>query len=65
MYLATSAAMVAIMASAPYCVTPVPYYINKILQGIATAPLESLCEISMTDLVSPHDDVLITTDQTG
>lgn len=41
------------MALAPRCKTWGPYLANKILHGILTAPVESLCEISITDVVSP------------
>lgn len=42
------------MATAPLCTSPGPYYANKIIQGLVTAPVESLCEITIADIVSQH-----------
>jgi len=43
------------MALAPRCTTWGPYLANKILHGIFTAPVESLCEISITDVWFVHE----------
>ncbi|KAJ3546108.1 hypothetical protein NM208_g2171 [Fusarium decemcellulare] len=53
MYLFTSACLVnirAVLALAPRCTTWPLYLANKIIHGILTAPVESLCEISITDV---------------
>jgi hypothetical protein len=41
----------AVQAWTPYCTTSGQWYANKILQGFFGAPIESLCEISVNDLV--------------
>lgn len=51
-YLLSMGASVVIMAVTPLCTTAGPYTAVKILQGFFGAPVESLCEISMTDIVS-------------
>ncbi len=42
----------AIMIWAPYTTSNGQWIANKILQGFFGAPIESLCEISVSDLVS-------------
>ncbi|VUC36534.1 unnamed protein product [Clonostachys rosea] len=54
-YLVSSAGLVVVMALAPRCKTWGPYLANKILHGILTAPVESLCEISITDVWFAHE----------
>ncbi|GAB7352690.1 hypothetical protein MBLNU459_g3051t1 [Dothideomycetes sp. NU459] len=54
-YLLSMAGSVVIMACAPLCTTNGPYLANKILQGFFGAPVESLCEISMTDIWFAHE----------
>ncbi|KAH8787648.1 major facilitator superfamily transporter [Hyaloscypha finlandica] len=49
-YLISMAGSIIIMGLAPSCTTNGPYLANKILQGFFGAPVESLCEISMTDI---------------
>ena len=36
----------------PYCTTNGTWIANKLLQGFFGAPVEALCEISVTDVVS-------------
>lgn len=40
------------MATAPLCTTARTYQISRILLGLFGSPVESLCEISITDIVS-------------
>lgn len=40
-----------ILATAPLCTTQGTYLANRILLGFLGAPVESLCEISITDIV--------------
>ncbi|CAG8958498.1 hypothetical protein HYFRA_00009812 [Hymenoscyphus fraxineus] len=54
-YLVSMAGSIIIMACAPLCTTNGPYLANKILQGFFGAPVESLCEISMTDIWFAHE----------
>ncbi|KAL1297653.1 hypothetical protein AAFC00_006208 [Neodothiora populina] len=54
-YLISMAASVVIMAVTPLCTTVGPYTGVKILQGFFGAPVESLCEISMTDIWFAHE----------
>lgn len=42
------------MVWVPYTKTNGQWIASKILQGFFGAPIESLCEISVTDLVSPE-----------
>lgn len=51
-YLVSMAASIAIMATAPLCTVRSTYLANKVLQGFFGAPVEALCEISITDVVS-------------
>lgn len=51
-YMISMGASIIIMAVTPLCTTAGPYTGVKILQGFFGAPVESLCEISMTDIVS-------------
>lgn len=53
-YLVSLGMSVIIMAVTPLCTTVGAYTGVKILQGFFGAPVESLCEISMTDIVSPR-----------
>lgn len=39
------------MATAPLCTVRSTYLANKCLQGLFGSPVESLCEISITDIV--------------
>lgn len=41
------------MATAPLCTTSRTYQASRILLGLFGAPVESLCEISIADIVSP------------
>jgi MFS family permease len=54
-YLISMAGSIIIMGLAPLCTTNSPYLANKILQGFFGAPVESLCEISMTDIWFAHE----------
>ncbi|RDW69776.1 hypothetical protein BP6252_08796 [Coleophoma cylindrospora] len=54
-YLISMAGSIIIMGLAPLCTTNGPYLANKILQGFFGAPVESLCEISMTDIWFAHE----------
>ncbi|RDW56343.1 MFS transporter-16 [Coleophoma crateriformis] len=54
-YLISMAASVIILGLAPLCTTNGPYLANKILQGFFGAPVETLCEISMTDIWFAHE----------
>lgn len=54
-YLLSMAASIIIMALTPLCTTNGPYLATKILQGFFGAPVESLCEISMTDIWFSHE----------
>ncbi|CAD0092216.1 unnamed protein product [Aureobasidium vineae] len=49
-YLTSSAASVVVMAVAPFCRSSGTYLAIRILQGFFGGPVESLCEISMTDI---------------
>lgn len=51
-YLVSMAGSIVVLAVTPMCTTVGPYTGVKILQGFFGAPVESLCEISMTDIVS-------------
>lgn len=42
------------MIWAPYTTTNGQWIANKVLQGLVGAPIESLCEISVSDIVSSH-----------
>ncbi|KAH8667409.1 major facilitator superfamily transporter [Tricladium varicosporioides] len=54
-YLISMAASIIIIAVTPLCTTNGPYLATKILQGFFGAPVESLCEISMTDIWFAHE----------
>ena len=54
-YLISMGGSIIIMGLAPLCTTNGPYLANKILQGFFGAPVESLCEISMTDIWFAHE----------
>lgn len=54
-YLASMTASIAIMGTAPLCTTRSLYLANKALQGIFGAPVEALCEISITDIWFAHE----------
>jgi hypothetical protein len=45
-------AVQAIMIWAPYTTTNGQWIANKVLQGFFMAPIESLCEVSLSDVVS-------------
>ncbi|KZL84305.1 major facilitator superfamily transporter [Colletotrichum incanum] len=53
-YLASLMANIAILATAPMCTTKNTYLANRILLGLFGAPVESLCEISITDIWFVH-----------
>lgn len=52
-YLISILATTAIMIWVPYTKTNGQWIASKLLQGFFGAPIESLCEISVTDVVSP------------
>lgn len=52
-YLISLVANIIIMATAPLCTTPRTYQASRILLGLFGAPVESLCEISIADIVTP------------
>ncbi|EKD21760.1 major facilitator superfamily transporter [Drepanopeziza brunnea f. sp. 'multigermtubi' MB_m1] len=54
-YLISMAVSTVLMGVTPLCVTNGPYLAVKILQGFFGAPVESLCEISMTDIWFSHE----------
>lgn len=54
-YIFSIFATVAIMIWAPYTNTNGQYIANKILQGFFGAPIESLCEVSFTDVYFTHE----------
>ncbi|CAD0096696.1 unnamed protein product [Aureobasidium mustum] len=54
-YLISAAASVVVMAVAPMCRTSGTYLAIRILQGFFGGPVESLCEISMTDIWFAHE----------
>ncbi|KAF9873809.1 major facilitator superfamily transporter [Colletotrichum karsti] len=53
-YLASLVANIIILATAPMCTTKHTYLANRILLGLFGAPVESLCEISITDIWFAH-----------
>ncbi|OHF02306.1 major facilitator superfamily transporter [Colletotrichum orchidophilum] len=53
-YLASLIANIVILATAPMCTTKHTYLANRILLGLFGAPVESLCEISITDIWFAH-----------
>lgn len=55
MYLLSVLGTVAIMVWTPYCNTNGQWIANKLLQGFFGAPVESLSEISLTDLYFVHE----------
>lgn len=54
-YLFSMLASIAIMTSAPWCTNRSTYLANKVLQGFFGAPVEALCEISITDIWFAHE----------
>ncbi|KAI9838369.1 MAG: hypothetical protein M1819_005637 [Sarea resinae] len=54
-YLISILATMAIMIWAPYTRSNGQWIANKILQGFFGAPIESLCEISVTDIYFTHE----------
>ncbi|KAF2158870.1 hypothetical protein M409DRAFT_30657 [Zasmidium cellare ATCC 36951] len=54
-YLVSMAASIAIMGTAPLCTKRSTYLLNKVLQGCFGAPVEALCEISITDIWFAHE----------
>ncbi|KAF2725314.1 MFS general substrate transporter [Polychaeton citri CBS 116435] len=54
-YLFSILATMAIQVWAPYTTTNGQWIANKILQGFFGAPIESLCEISVTDIYFQHE----------
>ncbi|KAK5194043.1 hypothetical protein LTR47_005365 [Exophiala xenobiotica] len=54
-YLLSLLATLAIQVWAPYTTTNGQWIANKILQGFFGAPIESLCEISVTDIYFTHE----------
>ncbi|KAF6803292.1 major facilitator superfamily transporter [Colletotrichum sojae] len=53
-YLASLVANIVILATAPMCTTKHTYLASRILLGLFGAPVESLCEISITDIWFAH-----------
>lgn len=53
-YLFSLVANVIVLATAPLCTTSGPYLANRILLGFFGAPVESLAEISITDIWFRH-----------
>lgn len=49
----------AIMLWAPYTTSNGQWIANKVLQGLVGAPIESLCEISVSDIVSKRSSLLL------
>jgi MFS family permease len=54
-YLFSLLATLAIMVWVPYTKTNGQWIASKILQGFFGAPIESLCEISVTDIYFTHE----------
>ncbi|KAK2627796.1 hypothetical protein QTJ16_002442 [Diplocarpon rosae] len=54
-YLISMGVSIVLMGVTPLCVTNGPYLAVKILQGFFGAPVETLCEISMTDIWFSHE----------
>lgn len=54
-YLVSMAASMAVMGTAPLCTKRSTYLVNKVLQGVFGAPVEALCEFSITDLWFAHE----------
>ncbi|CZR64625.1 related to transporter protein HOL1 [Phialocephala subalpina] len=54
-YLISMIGSIVVTGVTPLCVTNGPYLATKILQGFFGAPVESLCEISMTDIWFSHE----------
>ncbi|KAI1336065.1 major facilitator superfamily transporter [Xylariaceae sp. FL0016] len=54
-YLLSLVANIIILATGPMCTTPSTYLANRILLGLLGSPVESLCEISMTDIWFTHE----------
>lgn len=54
-YLLSLATNIIIMATAPLCTTAHTYQVNRILLGLFGSPVESLCEISITDIWFAHE----------
>ncbi|KAF4984914.1 hypothetical protein FDECE_16980 [Fusarium decemcellulare] len=54
-YLFTLLTAVIILSTAPLCTTSGPYLANRIILGFFGAPVESLCEISITDIWFSHE----------
>lgn len=54
-YLISIAATLATQVWAPYTKTNGQWIANKIVQGFVGAPIESLCEISVTDIYFTHE----------
>jgi len=49
------------MIWAPHATTNGQWIANKVIQGVFGAPIESLCEISIADVVSLGPDKLMST----
>ncbi|POS70695.1 major facilitator superfamily transporter [Diaporthe helianthi] len=54
-YLVSLIANIVIMGTAPLCTTASTYQVNRILLGLFGSPVESLCEISITDIWFTHE----------
>lgn len=54
-YLVSMIASIAISGTAPLCTKRSTYLANKTLQGVFGAPVEALCEISITDIWFAHE----------
>lgn len=54
-YLFSLLTSIVILATAPLCKTPGPYLANRIILGFFGSPVESLCEISVTDIWFSHE----------
>ena len=54
-YLLSLATNIIITATAPLCTTARTYQVSRILLGLFGSPVESLCEISVTDIWFAHE----------
>ncbi|KAJ0125333.1 major facilitator superfamily transporter [Diaporthe amygdali] len=54
-YLLSLVANIIIMATAPLCTTSRTYQVSRVLLGLFGSPVESLCEISITDIWFTHE----------
>lgn len=54
-YLLSLITNIVILGTAPLCITPHTYQASRILLGLFGSPVESLCEISITDIWFAHE----------